>query len=66
MAALSREIKLRLGAGQSERKLQGRRTLAIKFAEETSNFAVSIEHAMAIARDIGMSAGMDPQPVHRP
>ncbi len=66
MAALSHEIKLRLGAGQSERKLQGRRTLAIKFAEETSNIAVSIEHAMAISRDIGMSPGMDPQPVYRP
>lgn len=64
--ALGREIKLRLAAGQSERKLQGRRTLAIKFAEETNNKSVAIEHALAISRDLEMTPGKDPQPVYRP
>jgi TonB family protein len=64
--ALDREIKMRLAAGQGERKLQGRRTLAIKFAEETNNKQASITHALAIARDIEMGPGKDPQPVYRP
>ncbi|MBM3515818.1 MAG: energy transducer TonB [Alphaproteobacteria bacterium] len=66
IVALDREIKLRLAAGQSEQKLQGRRTLAIKFAEETNNKPVAISHALAIARDIKMEPGKDPQPVYRP
>lgn len=66
IVALNREIKLRLAAGQNEKKIQGRRTLAIKFAEETNNKAVAIEHALAISRDIEMAAGKDPQPVYRP
>ncbi|MDX2224172.1 MAG: energy transducer TonB, partial [Rhodospirillaceae bacterium] len=65
LAALDREIELRLAAGQGERKLQARRTLAIKFAEETGDKAAAVRHALAIAQDIGMERGKDPQPVYR-
>jgi TonB family protein len=65
LAALDREIELRLAAGQGERKLQARRTLAIKFAEETGETSAAVRHALAIARDIGMEKGKDPQPVYR-
>ncbi|MCB2107401.1 MAG: energy transducer TonB [Rhodobacteraceae bacterium] len=63
--ALGREITLRLGAGQSERKLQPRRTLAIKFAEETGDPDTAAKHALAISRDIEMDMNKDPQPVYR-
>lgn len=67
IGALAREIKLRLAAGQSERKIQGRRTLAIQFAEETGDKESAAMHAVAIARDIGMDkSGAEPQPVYRP
>lgn len=65
LAALDREIELRLAAGQGERKLQARRTLAIKFAEETGDTSAAARHALAIARDIEMGPGKDPQPVYR-
>ena len=66
IGALAREIKLRLAAGQSERKLQSRRTLAIQFAEETGDKESAIMHAVAISRDLEMGPGKDPQPVYRP
>jgi TonB family protein len=67
LTALTREINLRLAAGQSERKLQGRRTLAIQFAELTDNKQVAVQNAIAVARDIGMDkAGAEPQPVYWP
>ncbi|MDX2141712.1 MAG: TonB family protein [Rhodospirillaceae bacterium] len=66
MAALDREIELRLGAGQTESKLQSRRTYAIKFAEELGDRKVAARHALAIARAIEMGKGKDPQPVYRP
>jgi TonB family protein len=66
IAALDREIELRLGAGQTEAKLQSRRTYAIKFAEELGDRKVAARHAVAIARAIEMSKNKDPQPVYRP
>jgi len=65
LAALNREIDLRLGAGQGEQKVQARRTLAIKFAEEIGDRAAAAKHAVAIAKAIGMEKGKDPQPVYR-
>lgn len=64
--ALAREIDLRLGAGQTEEKLQARRTFAIKFAEESGDRAAAAKQALAISKAIGMKKGMDPQPVYRP
>lgn len=66
LTALDREIKLRLAAGQSERKLQARRTLAIQFAELTDNKQAAVQHTIAVARDIGMDkSDAEPQPVYR-
>jgi len=64
--ALAREIDLRIGAGQTEEKLQSRRTFAIKFAEESGDRTLAAKQAVAIAKAIGMKKGMDPQPVYRP
>jgi TonB family protein len=66
VVALGREVELRLGAGQTEEKLQARRTFAIKFAEETGDRAIAAKHALAISKAIGMAKGKDPQPVYRP
>lgn len=66
LTALGREIDLRLAAGQSERKLQGRRTLAIQIAEQTDNKQAAVRHTVAVAQDIGMDKpGAEPQPVYR-
>jgi TonB family protein len=66
VSALNREIDLRIGAGQTEEKLQVRRTTAIKFAEEMGDRATAAKQAVAISKAIGMKKGMDPQPVYRP
>lgn len=65
LASLNKEIELRLGAGQSEQKLQIRRTTAIKFAEEMGDRRMAAVHALAIAKAIEMGPGKDPQPVYR-
>jgi TonB family protein len=65
-SALAREVDLRLGAGQTEEKLQSRRTFAIKFAEESGDRTLAAKQALAISKAIGMKKGMDPQPVYRP
>jgi TonB family protein len=64
--SLTREIDLRIGAGQSEEKLQMRRTMAIKFAEEVGDRTSAAKQAVAISKAISMKKGMDPQPVYRP
>lgn len=64
-AALTREIDLRLAAGQTEAKLQPRRTYAIKFAQEIGDRATATKHAIAVAKGIDMGPGKDPQPVYR-
>ena len=65
LGALNREIELRLGAGQGEPKVQARRTLAIKLAEETGDKATAVKHAVAISKSIAMDKDKDPQPVYR-
>jgi len=64
--SLTRELAMRAAAGQNERSLQPRRTLAIKLAVEAGDGATADVHALAIAKDIGMGPGKDPQPVYRP
>lgn len=63
--ALVREIDLRLAAGETEQKLQLKRTTAIKYAEEIGNKAIASKQAVAIAKAIEMAPGKDPQPVYR-
>lgn len=63
--ALKREIALRAAANQNEKKLQPRRTLLIKLAEENGDRMAAADQAVAVARGIGMTTGKDPQPVYR-
>lgn len=65
MAALKQEIAMRAAAGQDERRLQQRRTLLIKLAEENGDKLTAADQAVAVARGINMSQGKDPQPVYR-
>lgn len=62
--ALKQEIKLRSAAGQSEKKLQSRRTLLIKLAEENGDHSTAIEQTVIVAAAIGMGPGKDPQPTY--
>jgi TonB family protein len=64
--AMKQELDLRSKAGQSEQKLQGRRTKLIQMAEESGDKATSIEQSVIIAKSIGMGSGKDPQPTYRP
>ena len=64
--AMKVELDLRSKAGQGEDRLQRRRTLLIKFAEETGDKQTSIEQTVIIANSIGMGPGKDPQPTYRP
>ncbi len=66
LPALVNEIDLRIGAGQTEQKLQARRTIAIKFAEEIGDRGAAAKQAVALSKAMGMAKGMDPQPVYRP
>jgi TonB family protein len=63
--ALNREIDLRIAAGQSEQKLQLKRTTAIKYALEIGDKLTATKHAVAISKAIQMGPGKDPQPVYR-
>ena len=65
MAALKQEIQMRLAAGQSEKKVQQRRTLLIQIAEENGDKMTAADQALAVARGIEMGPGKDPQPVYR-
>ena len=65
MRGLKVELELRSRAGQSEKKLQSRRTLLIKLAEEGGDKSTAIEETVAVARGIAMSQGKDPQPTYR-
>lgn len=65
IAALKREIGLRLAAAQSEQQLQGRRTLLIKLAEENGDHVTAADQAVEVARGIDMGPTKDPQPVYR-
>lgn len=64
--ALKVELDLRSAAGQSEEKLQRRRTLLVKLAEESGDKTTAVEQTVLVAKAIKMSAGKDPQPTYRP
>jgi TonB family protein len=64
--ALKVELDLRSRAGQSEEKLQRRRTMLIKLAEESGDKTTAIEQTVIVAKAIGMGSGKDPQPTYRP
>ncbi len=64
--ALKTELDVRSAAGQSEDKLQRRRTLLIKLAEESGDKATAIAQTVIIAKVIKMGPGKDPQPTYRP
>jgi TonB family protein len=66
MSALKQELDLRSKAGQSEKKLQSRRTLLIQIAEENGDKSTAIDQTVIIAKNIGMGPGKDPQPTYRP
>ena len=63
--AMKQEIALRAGAGQSEKKLQPRRTALIKLAQDMGDTLTAGDQAVAVARGIKMGTGKDPQPVYR-
>jgi protein TonB len=65
IAALKREIAMRAAAGQPEQRLQPRRTLLIKIAEENGDLITAADQAVEVARGISMGPGKDPQPVYR-
>lgn len=63
--ALKRELEMRAAAGQDEKKLQPRRTLLIKLAEENGDPMTAAAQAVLVSRGIAMGPGKDPQPVYR-
>lgn len=63
--ALKQEIAMRAAAGHGERRLQPRRALLIKLAEENGDPLTAADQAAAVARGIDMGPGKDPQPVYR-
>ena len=65
VAALKREINMRAAAGQTEDRLQSRRTLLIKLAEESGDFITAADQAVEVARGISMGLEKSPQPVYR-
>lgn len=65
ITALKQEIAMRAAAGQDEKKLQPRRTLLIKIAEEADDKLTAVEQAVEVSRGIDMKRGKDPQPVYR-
>lgn len=65
IAAMKNEIAMRAAAGQDEKKLQSRRTLLIKLAEETGDKLTAADQAVEVSRGIAMGRGKDPQPVYR-
>ncbi len=65
MTALKQEISMRDAAHQKESKLQPRRTVLIKLAEENGERSTAGDQAVMISRDIGMAPGKDPQPVYK-
>ena len=65
MTALRQELEMRAAAGQKEQKLQPRRTLLIKLAEENGDPMTAAAQAVLVSKGIEMGAGKDPQPVYR-
>lgn len=65
ISALKQEIEMRSRAGQDEKRLQLRRTLLIKLAEESGDTLTAADQAVEVSRGIAMARGKDPQPVYR-
>lgn len=65
IAALKQEIDLRKAAGHDEKRLQPRRTLLIKIAEESGDKLTAADQAVEVSRGIDMERGKNPQPVYR-
>lgn len=65
ITALRQELEMRVAAGQKEEKLQKRRTLLIKLAEENGDPMTAAAQAVLVARGIDMGPGKDPQPVYK-
>lgn len=63
--AVKQEIAMRAAAGQDEKRLQSRRTLLIKLAEESGDRTTATEQALQVSRGIAMARGKDPQPVYQ-
>ena len=64
IAGLKQELEMRTAAGQKEDKLQKRRTLLIKLAEENGDTLTAGAQAVLVAKGIGMADGKDPQRVY--
>jgi protein TonB len=62
---MKQELAMRAAAGQDEKRLQARRTLLIKIAEESNDKLTAADQAVEVARGIEMGRGKDPQPVYR-
>ena len=65
MTAMKQELAMRSSAGHDEKRLQPRRTLLIKLAEENGDELTAADQAVMVARGIDMGRGKDPQPVYR-
>lgn len=65
VSALKQELVMREAAGQTEKRLQPRRTLLIKLAEENGDKTTASEQAVLVSRGIEMGRGKDPQPVYQ-
>jgi TonB family protein len=63
--AMKQELALRSNAGQSEKKLQSRRTRLIQIAEDSGDHTTAIDQTVIIAKAIDMGPGKDPQPTYR-
>lgn len=65
IAALKTELDLRSAAGQTEAKLQARRTVLIKIAEDAGDKSTAIDQAIKVSKGIEMGPGKEPQPVYQ-
>ncbi len=65
VTALRQELEMRAAAGQNEQKLQARRTLLIKLAEENGDSLTAANQAVFVSRGIAMAPSKDPQPVYQ-
>jgi len=63
--AMKNELAMRSAAGQAESRLQKRRVVLIKLAEDSGDKATAAEQAVAVSRGIGMGPGKTPEPVYQ-
>ena len=65
IAAMKQELAMLSAARQDEKRLQPRRTLLIRLAEENGDKLKAADQAVDVSRGIAMARGKDPQPVYR-